>query len=1085
MALDTDLFASLPEALPRALSNGDAGRNGQARSADAALHVPAHARPTSDGDSGSAGSGSRLANVADFTFRLDGGLDDDLRVVRFRGRESLSELYEFVVELVSDEDWGLEATLMTGCTLALRHQGGERLVRGIVRSFERTGEGGRLTHYRAIIAPLHWQLTQRQRSRIFQQHNCPVMSVPGIIRKVFEESSIPSDCYRFAFLDDYPKREYVVQYRETDHAFLSRLMEEEGIYYFFEHDERGHRMVLANGPVAHTAPLDAADYPYRDRNGLVPEREFIYQLRDRRQVQMQAVTLDDFDFRRPSDDLAQTQPNNARALLALSDYPGNYTDREVGARLAQVRLEERQCRRQTLKLRATARGLRPGYEFNLVEHPNPALNGTLFVTRVEHRGVERQNAAAETVAADGENYQARALAIPSGVVFRPARRTPRALVRGSQTAIVVGPEHDEIHTDAYGRVKVRFHWDQAGPDETRPEQRSCWIRVSQGWAGGGYGMLFLPRVGHEVIVDFLEGDPDRPIITGRVYNNEHMPPYKLPQEKTKSTIKTNTTPDSKRYHEIRFEDRHKQEQLFIRAQRRMDTRVTGTHFHTAGGSLHELVGHVGESGQKQGAYLRTAREAVHNHNLGPQFEHIEGERYRTIDQQALDACGQDYYLLVNNVIGANAKQAVLEMQDRIVLKVDDNNYIEMTADGVRIHGTRVTINCSEPPAAGLVDKEGQPLAQIRRGKPLDALPADDGRPGRRRRGGGAPKPRQQQWDTVAIQRKPPKDDPKTVVPTNCEIKSITATCSHGRSIASPAAHPLQVVPSEGLVDELKLTTVAPACCGEHPEWSVNGQVQKQHAQGITFPALANLAYSAPLGGAWIPDAKPEVYNVSCRACEGAPQRLRVETFPSRRLDVTLTGAHFARVNRDAVQAIRDDLSYTVFSDLFDQLPLLASEARGEASARAGWREHSDHQAFYAYDIRMNLSILSVDHDPTVPLVVIPVDFPYSVKGAFDLSMDLRRSAPRDPLYSRNFTDKAPRNLGSLVFAKGVTLLSNFSIENTAAYHAEAVPLVGPNQFGFRLRIIRDYLESPTSKLRGREPIFDEIYVFQNGTVKRI
>jgi len=1031
----------------------------------------------------------RDADVADFTFRLNNAPADALRVVRFHGKEALSELFEFVVDLVSEEwEADLDAVLKARATLTIRHEGGQRRVHGIVRSFERTGEGGRLTHYRAAIVPVHWLLTKRQRSRIFQEHNCPTMTVPGIIRKVLEDFGIPSSYYRFAFLDDYPKREYVVQYRETDHAFISRLMEEEGIYYFFEHDEDGHRIVFAGGIVAHTVPLDAQDYPFRDRNGLVAAREFVYELRDVREIQMETATLDDFNFRRPGENLALTHPVNAQAALALSDYPGNYADKEVGERRVRVRHEEQQCRRQTLKLRATARGLRPGYNFNLIDHPDPRMSRTYLVTAVEHKGVEAENAGGEALASSGSRYRALARVIPDGVTFRPGRRTPRAFVRGSQTAIVVGPEHDEIHTDVYGRVKVRFHWDPAGDDETPSEQRSCWIRVSQGWAGGGYGMMFLPRTGHEVIVDFLEGDPDRPIITGRVYNNEHMPPYALPAERTKSTIKTHTSPDNPRYHEIRFEDLHRQEQLFIRAQRRMDTRVTGTHYHTAGGSLHELIGRVGENGDEKGAVFRTVREAAHHHNLGEQLEHVEKRRVTRVEQDVVEAFMANHAVHVQGDAQTKANRIIIGAADsaagpgEIFLFVG-RSHIRIRDTGIEISGPQVKVNCAGPAADALPridEKDNLPL-------PLDALPADDGRPGVRRRSRGTGRPRQPRtFSLEGLTPRPRVPDNVVVPPTTCEIRSITATCSHGRSISSPTQDLLQVVPSEGHVDELKLATLAPACCGEHPEWTVNGKVHPDRAQVITVPAVADPSYSMPLSSAWIPEAKPIDYRISCRGCEGSPQSLRVEAFPARKLDVTFGSKDFVQVNKDVVKAIREDLSYTVFNDVFKLIPLLASEPRGEARARAGWREYSDHQAFYAYDIKLNLSILSIDHSSTLPLVVIPVDFPYTLSGSFELQMDLRRSTPRDPLYSPQYTENAPRQLGRLVFSDSGTLLSNINmVKNVAAYHAEARPIVGPHRFGFRLQVFRDFLKSPTSTLRGQATILDEIYTLESGTVKRI
>ncbi|MCH8850000.1 MAG: type VI secretion system tip protein VgrG, partial [Chloroflexi bacterium] len=239
--------------------------------------------------------------------------------------------------------------------------------------------------------------------------------------------------------------------------------------------------------------------------------------------------------------------------LMYSDHPGEYVDRKVGRQLVQTRLEELRTLRHVAKMSTTIRGLLPGHKFTLKGHTDANLNREWVVLRITHRARQPQSAGNEGAADSDTSYQNEILAIPAETKFRPPRSTPLPLIHGSQTAIVVGPESEEIHVDAYGRVKVRFHWDQ---EEVVDENRSCWIRVSQGWAGGQYGMMFLPRVGHEVIVSFLEGDPDRPIITGCVYNGDHMPPYKLPDEKTKSTIKTHGSPSADRFHELRFEDLH-------------------------------------------------------------------------------------------------------------------------------------------------------------------------------------------------------------------------------------------------------------------------------------------------------------------------------------------------------------------------------------------------------------------------------------------------------------------------------------------------------------------------------------------------
>lgn len=626
-----------------------------------------------------ASDGRLRSDTADFTFAVGDSPNELLRVVRFRGVEGLSRLYAFELELVSDDpELDLEGFLKRSGTLTIRHAGGVRLVHGIIRRFERTGGTQREGRYQAVLSPLHWLLTQRRRSRIFQEHNCADMTLPGIIRKVFADSGLPPESWRFALAGSYDPREYVVQYRETDFNFISRLMEEEGVYFFFEHDEDGHRIVLADGPVAHSAALDAQQYSYRDLNGLVPEREFVFSLRERRQVKMGAARLEDFDFKRPALDLAAEANADRFTALEWSDAPGRFLEKAVGQRLAQVRLEERQCRRQTLRLLATARGLRPGCTFSLVDHPQASMNVPLLVTRVEHRGEQRPSAAAEALARNLRQYEARACAIPDGVVYRPARRTPRPFVRGSQTASVTGPEHEELYTDEYGRVKVLFHWDREGGFD---EHSSCWMRVSQGLAGGNYGMMFLPRVGQEVIVDFLEGDPDRPIITGRVYNNDHMPPYKLPDARSISTIRTCSTPGAKGGNEIRFDDAKGDEQLLLFAQNELHLRARNSRLESTGGSRHATVAGDEFEWTKKNKHHRVGLDLLEvvggnkeSKVIGSELEWVYGSRWEQV--------------LGKYALGAEA----IRIESPSISFVCGANFIKIDSTGVTIVGTMVNIN---------------------------------------------------------------------------------------------------------------------------------------------------------------------------------------------------------------------------------------------------------------------------------------------------------------------------------------------------------------------------------------------------------
>lgn len=661
------------------------------------------------------GVSTRLGFEADFIFRVGDLPPDALKVTAFNGTESISELFHFRIELCStDANIEVNAVLGKPCTLEIAGPSGSRFVNGIIRAFERVGEGQWLTHYAAEVGPVHWLLTKRFNSRIFQEHNCPDMTVPGIIKEVLKDAGIPEENQRFALQREYEKREYVVQYRETEMGFISRLMEKEGIFYFFEHDAENHKMVFADSPVAHVGNPGAAELRFRTPTGLSAEEEFITAVRDRQELQFGAVCLEDFDFSRPGEELRVTAKSEQQTALEYSDYPGKYTKKTIGQRYAQVRLEELQACQHVLRMETTARRLLAGFKFSLVEHPSTLLNREYLITHIAHHASQLQSAEAEAGPDEGFRYSAGLRVIPSDVPFRPPRKTPKPVVRGSQTAIVVGGEKDEIHTDKFGRARVQFHWDREGKFD---HNSSCFIRVSQGWAGGRYGSIFLPRVGQEVIVDFLEGDPDRPIITGRVYNGELMPPYPLPDERSRSTTKTNSTVGGGGCNEIRFEDLKDKEQLLVFAQRNLDVRVGADRMSSIGGSDHLTV--EKERREKIKADLSQSVGGSHKLSVGKQLAVKTGGDV-TVD------CGGNYgessglrwvsvdYMWVDAALG--------------IRLACGESVVAIDADGVWITGPMVHINDGLP--APPVSPEFQELG------PAEPAEADTTKPGQDVRFGG-------------------------------------------------------------------------------------------------------------------------------------------------------------------------------------------------------------------------------------------------------------------------------------------------------------------------------------------------------------
>ena len=651
---------------------------------------------------------TNVAHAADFTFAV-ADTDDELRVTAFAGREGISELYGFRIELCCDNPAiDIHAMLGRKCALGVIGEDGTRHVSGIVQRFERTGCGSRLTYYAARIVPVHWLLTRRHKSRIFQSHNCSDMSVPGIIRKVLDDAGIPADAYRTALSTEYPPREYVVQYRESDMDFISRLMEHEGISYFFEHTADGHVMVIADGATAHVPPPFDAELPFRTPDGLVPEQSHVYDLREAGQIQFGAASLDDFNFRQPASQLRAGLQADEHTALEYSDFPGDYADRVDGERYVQVRLEEFQARRQRSVMRTTARGLFPGCTLAVTEHPTAAANREYLVTRVIHRARQPQSTHEENGSRQETPYEAEVYAIPADVPYRPRRRTSRPVITGTQTALVVGPAGEEIYTDEYGRLKLQFHWDQEGAYD---EHSSCWIRVSQGWAGGGYGMFFLPRVGQEVIVSFLEGNPDRPLVTGSVHNNDNMPPYKLPDEKTRSTIKTRSSAGGGGANELRFDDRKDAEQLLIHAQRDFHLRAKNDCIETVERDRHERV--------EQNRYELIKQNHESEVRLDSK-DKIGGSRYLQVAGDFAQEITGNHSTRIKNQMYVNADgNVVIESAAGICFKVG-GNFITINSSGVYVMGTVVHVN-GEGSALNATEVPTQAP-----GEPLEAETTDPG-----------------------------------------------------------------------------------------------------------------------------------------------------------------------------------------------------------------------------------------------------------------------------------------------------------------------------------------------------------------------
>lgn len=529
---------------------------------------------------------------------------DAVLLVGLTGQEALSRLFSFQLDLLAplDKNVAFDQLLGQPISVELTLLGGKkRHFHGICCRISQGDRDEDFITYRAEIVPQFWLLTRRVRSRIFQHQ-----SVPDILKKVLTGLDVT-----FELQGTFQPRNYCVQYRESDFQFASRIMEEEGMYYYFKHTAGGHKMLVANALSSHAEIPGGGTLLYEPLHGGNRGEDRITEWTRLQELRSGKVTLWDHCFELPHKHLEAESPIQATAQagknghklkvagndqLEVYDWPGVYANRfdgidrgggerpadlqkifEDNRRTTSIRMQEEAAHSLIIEGGSSCGQITAGHKFTLKQHFNADDN--YVFTAVNHSARLAGN-----YRGDGSGefaYHNRFTCIPLAIPFRPSRTTPKPVVGGSQTAVVVGPAGEEIFTDKYSRVKVQFHWDREGKNDA---DSSCWVRVGSMWAGKQWGMIHIPRVGQEVIVDFLEGDPDKPIVVGSVYNAEMMPPYGLPDNRTQSGIKSRSSPGggTDNFNEIRLEDKKGSEQVYIHAEKNQDIEVENDETHWVG-----------------------------------------------------------------------------------------------------------------------------------------------------------------------------------------------------------------------------------------------------------------------------------------------------------------------------------------------------------------------------------------------------------------------------------------------------------------------------------------------------------------------
>lgn len=497
----------------------------------------------------------------DRLLRIDTPLGPDVLVLRsFTGEEGISQLYKFELDLFT-EGPAIDFAAIIGKPVTIRvelFEEKERFFHGYISRFAQTGSESGIIHYSAEVVPWLWFLTRTADCRIFQNKK-----IPDIIEKIFADLGFTD--YRLDLKGTYQPREYCVQYRETDFNFVSRLMEQYGMFYFFEHAKDKHMLVIGDHAKVHGKLSLQPTVEWEPKGNGLQEEDVITSLELEKELRPGKFAHTDYNFKTPGTSLMANVPSvisiGGNQKYEIYDFPGEYETKGHGDSLGKIRMEEEEARHLIMTGGSTVRAFTPGYTFTLENYFPAEMNQAYLITQVHHMGTMGNTySPGGTTQGGQETYTNTFACIPASVPFRPPQLTPKPVVQGPQTAIVTGPSGEEIWCDEYGRVIVQFHWDREGK---RNEMSSCWVRVSQLWAGKSWGAMFIPRIGHEVIVEFLEGDPDRPIATGRVYNAENMPPYSLPGEHTKSTIKSNSSKGGGNSNELRFEDKAGSEEVYL------------------------------------------------------------------------------------------------------------------------------------------------------------------------------------------------------------------------------------------------------------------------------------------------------------------------------------------------------------------------------------------------------------------------------------------------------------------------------------------------------------------------------------------
>lgn len=629
---------------------------------------------------------------------------DKLLLTSFQGTEYISELFEFHIEVLSTSlDIKPDSLIGKQITVTIQNEH-KRKFNGYVQRFA-FGEikADNLRQYRLTVVPWLWFLSKTKENRIFQEKDAK-----AIITEVFQGRGFND--FKFNLASTPPTREYCVQFGESDLEFVSRLMEEEGIAYYFKHENDKHTLILTDQKNAYENCIES-DVGYSKGNkpgSQINEWEHIYKFITGK------WTHTDYNFETPQRNLITTK--NTTVSIPLIDkfedysYPGYYNDKAIGDDYIIHRLEAEEATYDTVIAKSDCSTFFAGGKFKMKEHDTAGEKKTYIITSITHRAVDSSYFSGSE---EKSGYSNSLICLPDTFHFRPTQRHVKPVMRGPQSAIVVGPSGEEIYIDKYGRIKVQFHWDRLG---SKDEKSTCFIRVVQPWAGNQWGTSFIPRMGMEVIVNYIDGDPDRPLITGSVYNADNMPPY---TSKTQSGIKTRSTKSgtSANFNELRFEDKKGDEQVYLHAEKNLDSKVENDETHTVDNNRTKTIGNnesssIGKdrskdvgNNQSENIGKDKSISVGNNHtesiaknktlDVGDNHTESIGKNMTIqIGKDMKETVGGKYLEDVAKEFGLQAKSISLKADDEIVLKTGSASITMKKNGDITIKGKNINIKGS-------------------------------------------------------------------------------------------------------------------------------------------------------------------------------------------------------------------------------------------------------------------------------------------------------------------------------------------------------------------------------------------------------